>query len=151
MIMHYRNKWQLPFSIALVLLVFVISSTFLLLQHTLNGGQPFTSGSLSSFADTLDPSYPMKRRFNLTILAADDGFYNNWFTQTISRFFRRWETALYNASDIQGLPPACAVMLTHSLLFLAGKTNKRISVIALPMGGHAPPRDLVLPVRRRLK
>jgi len=121
-------------------LVFVV--LFSILAPLSYGGNCnfFSVLSLPGFSANLYESLRLAQNpYNVSTFANSRTFSVARFLQSRGRLIQGWIKAFYPICTMQTSLRACLALLMHCFLFLGGKMGKFLSVIALPVGGHAPP------------
>lgn len=132
-----QNMRQLSCFIALVFIVFALCSTFASLLYSPSGDLLLVLGMPGSIANTQESMSPIKNQFYLSVLPVSEAFYRTINNLATSRQMQRF---LYSSINTQSSLFICTSLLTFSSLTLFKKTDRHTSVIALPIGGHAPPK-----------
>lgn len=134
-----QNIKQLSCLIASVMIVFALCSTFTSLSYAPNGNLLLASGVTGSSANNQEPLIPIRNWFYLTDFSVSEVAALTNLTLVSSRQIRVWQRFLNSAFNIQTSSLVCTALFMYSFLILIRKMNKHISVIALLIGGHAPP------------
>lgn len=84
-----------------------------------------------------------KNQFNFITIDSSETFVPVRPIQIRNRFIQNWKR-FYAIFNISTSLLAYAKLILSDFLFLASKVNKYVSIIALPIGGHAPPNNRCL-------
>jgi len=130
---------ELSCFMAFVFIVFVLCSTFAFLLYVPNGDLSLLLGMRGSSTDTQESLSSIDNQFYLMSLPASEAFGRTIHILAARRQSQNWQRFSYRSFDIQTVSFICTTLPIFSFFSIFIKTNKHISIIALPMGGHAPP------------
>lgn len=135
MIIRKQNIRQLSFFMTIIMIILMLCPTFVLLFYQNN--ENINSLSFDLLESPLNSLLPGENQFYFIALL-ESNILSGTLIRSLSKSVQGWQKLIYTIYSIR-VPLICISLTTCGFLYLTGKTNKHISIIALSIGGHEPP------------
>ncbi len=126
-----------------MMLLVLCSSSLFPIYGEASSLSAFSNPSIS-FASKHESLQPTENPFLLTVIPAQPALHEIKPAQRAVGRIQNRPGSVQPVADTQVLPLMSLVLFIHNYAALLGKRSKHISLIALLLGGHAPPSPQVL-------
>lgn len=137
------HKFQMPwivYFITLLIILLLLYSISMFLLFSKNYSLLFLASPNTSIVGTRESSQPIINQIYFDVLPVNPTIKDTEPTQEENSYLHNWQGLIYDrVNDYLLIFINSILLFFHCFLSLTRKTSKRVSVISLSIGGHAPP------------